>query len=629
MKHPIQVALLIAGILMLAPTGRAQIQAGDVSMNLNGLLTAGYTGSYGNVYDSAHSLALGATGTLSGYYYDPNFLNFNVSPYYNQSRANSTSQSVFDATGVTINSGIFSGSHYPGSIAYTKAWNSEGNFGIPGIPGYTTKSNNDSFSIGWSEQVPDLPSLTVGYQRGGNDYTIFGTDKNGSGHFQTFNLRSTYIVEGFNLTGYFTKGNSSATFPLLSTPDQEEVSSFAHSTTYGFGVGHRLPWNGSWTLNYNRSDLDDDYLGYTFNGAIDTVNSNIGFQPTQKLHLQAGASYTDNLYGSIYEIVIPTGQGGTTGAGTTVLAGGNPVLLNESQASSHAWDFIGSASYALIPNMQAQVYGERRMQSYYGQTYTADSVGGGLAYARPLWGGGVNASGFVTDTQYNTGVVGNTTTLGFNANGGYNKTVGSWTASGNFNYAQNAQTILVEYTNSYWAYSASLRKRVRVDMSWSLTAGGSHTGIVSVPGTSGSGESYSAGYSWSRWLAASASWSKSTGQALQYPGGIVPTPIPPIIPPSLLVIYGGESYAFSASTTPLRRLTISAAYSHSDFNTTNTGVGYSTKTEQYNVLVQYQFRKMYFTGGVTHLSQGFPTVGTVPAEFTSYYLGLSRWFNFF
>jgi hypothetical protein len=45
--------------------------------------------------------------------------------------------------------------------------------------------------------------------------------------------------------------------------------------------------------------------------------------------------------------------------------------------------------------------------------------------------------------------------------------------------------------------------------------------------------------------------------------------------------------------------------------------------------MNYQFRKLYFTSGYSRLEQGFSAAGTKPEIISSYYMGLSRWFNFF
>ena len=111
----------------------AQLQVGDeLRMNASGLLTLGYNGSYGNVIGSNHGLNFGADGNLSGSYHDPNFLNFTVSPYYNQSRADSSFQSLTDSSGVTGTANFFSGSHFPGYASYRYDRDSTGTFGVAG-----------------------------------------------------------------------------------------------------------------------------------------------------------------------------------------------------------------------------------------------------------------------------------------------------------------------------------------------------------------------------------------------------------------------------------------------------------------------------------------------------------------
>ncbi|MGA2966208.1 MAG: hypothetical protein ABSD64_08345, partial [Terriglobales bacterium] len=149
----------MVGLLLLALPAAGQLTLGDnVSMNMNGTLSAGYNGDYGNLISSDHSLAFGGAATVSGFYYNPNFVSFTVSPFMNQARDNSAYQSISNASGVNFNSSIFSGSHFPGSISYAKAYNSEGNFAIPGVANYTTHGNSDTFGLSWAELVPGLPS---------------------------------------------------------------------------------------------------------------------------------------------------------------------------------------------------------------------------------------------------------------------------------------------------------------------------------------------------------------------------------------------------------------------------------------------------------------------------------------
>ena len=611
----------MAGMLALPSRGSAQVQSGDLSMNLSGVVSAGYTGEYGNFVQSSHGLNLGGSGTLTGSYYDPNFLNFNFSPYYNQSRANSSFQSIFETSGFNLTSGIFSGSHFPGSVNYARAYSSQGSFGIPGVANFTTYGNSDTFGINWSELLPDRPTLSFGYQRGSNNYSLFGTDQNGDTHFQGFNVRSGYRWEGFNLGAYFSKSLSDSTLPELFGTTLEQTKSNSDTDSFGFSAGHSLPLHGSFSTSFNRSEINSDYLGFKFNGSIDTVNFTAGIQPTNKLHLQTSTSYTDNLSGTLYQAIIPTGV--STASATVAALPGTPATTSQ---SSHAWDTIGSASYSFMPNLQAQVYGERRQQNYLGQSYGAESVGGGMTYGRVLLGGGFNSSVFVTDNRTDSSKA---NSLGLITSAGYNHAIGRWNASGNFAYAQNMQTLLVMYTTSNYSYSGSLRRSFGANLSWSGTAGGSRTGLTIQPGTSSASQSYSTGLSYSHWIGTSASYAKSNGHGLLNGVGILPTPIPPVIPGSLLILYGGQSYSFSVSSTPVRRFTVAGAFSHASLNTNTGGNASWNKTEQFNAQFQYQFRKMYFTGGYTRLLQGFSATSTPPDVVSSFFVGVTRWFNFF
>ena len=121
----------LAGALLLALPAVAQLQVGDnLDMNLNGVVGVGYSDVFGNPISSSHSLDFSGNGTLSGFYYNPNFVNFSLSPYYNKSSQNSESRSIFDSSGFEFNSGLFGGSHFPGSISYSRSWDSQGSFGI-------------------------------------------------------------------------------------------------------------------------------------------------------------------------------------------------------------------------------------------------------------------------------------------------------------------------------------------------------------------------------------------------------------------------------------------------------------------------------------------------------------------
>lgn len=113
-------AILALFTLAIAPRTSAQVKSGEASMNMNGTMSVGYSDDYSNTLASDHSIAGAGAADLTGSYYNPNFLSFDVQPYYNQSRLNSSFQSMTAASGVNASTRIFGGSHFPGSISYSR-----------------------------------------------------------------------------------------------------------------------------------------------------------------------------------------------------------------------------------------------------------------------------------------------------------------------------------------------------------------------------------------------------------------------------------------------------------------------------------------------------------------------------
>src|SRR5215469_9656638 len=181
------------GFLLATQFASAQVQIGDnTHMNAGGLFSVGYAGDYGDQIQSSHGLQFGASGNLSGYYYNPNFLNFNVTPYYNQSTADSSFQSLTNASGVAATANFFTGSRFPGSVTYRYDYNSTGNFGLPNTPNFTTQGTGQGFGVTWSALLPDWPTLTVGYQQGSGSGTLYGTNQESSSDQKLFNVHSSY-----------------------------------------------------------------------------------------------------------------------------------------------------------------------------------------------------------------------------------------------------------------------------------------------------------------------------------------------------------------------------------------------------------------------------------------------------
>ena len=626
--------MAVAGVFLLVSPLLGQIKIGDnLDLSANGTISAGYSDTYGNEIPSSHGLGLGGTAGLSGFYYNPNFLSFNVNPYYNQSRSNSTFGSVTDASGVTLSSAIFSGSHFPGSVNYTAGFNNTGNYGVPGIAGLNTNGNNQSFGVGWSALLPNLPTLTVGYQQGSQNYSIYGSNQNGFSNFRSFFLNSNYSIAGFNLGAGFSDGTSHALIPGVLVDGQEQMSN-SDSKNFTFSLGHVLPWHGSFSSTFNRTDLNSDYLGYNFNGNIDLVAMSAGLHPTEKLSFSFSTDYTDNLSGSLYQAIFPTASsqaspvsgGQTTSQTSASSASGSGTTLQGTQlnVASHAWDFLFNTSYAFAPNLQATGEVERRVQSYAGANYGDTLYGAGLSYTRQILGGYMGANVNVFDSTIDGQ---SSNSLGYNVNVNYNRRIGLWQVGGYFNYAQNVQTILVTYNSSFYNFSGNVSRRIG-RLYWTANAGAGRTGLSAVPGSTSSSESFGTSLGTNR-ISVSANYNKSDGNALAGGSGLIPTPLPPIIPPGLLVFYGGKSYAFALSGSPIRHMSASLSYVNARSDITNQGIGSWNQLEEKNAYLTYQFRQIGLQGGYTQFTQGFSASGLPPASVSSFYIGVYRWFNFF
>jgi hypothetical protein len=631
--------LISAALLALSFPTAAQVTIGDnLNVTSSGSINAGYNDTYGNDIESSHGLGVGGTAAFNGYYYNPGFVSFSLNPYFNQSRNNSGFGSVTDASGVTLTSSIFTGSHFPGGINYSANFNNTGNYGIPGISSLNTNGNSQNFGINWGAFVPGLPSLSVGYQQGSNDYTLYGADENGSSHFRSFTLSSSYNLLGFGLTGAISHGDAEALIPGVVIGGQTATSN-SDNTTYSFNVSHPLPWNGTFTSSFNRSDINSDYLGYSFNGAIDTAIATLNFHPTSKLNLVAAANYTDNLTGSLYGALIPGASGGLGSTGATssssgvvtnqsLTSGGSEVVgieQNSNEESSHGLNFLFDTTYSFTRNFEIQGQFERREQSFAGESFGSNLYDAGLYYNRIL-GGGFLGTSF---TVYDSTVDGSSQNqLGFTESTSYGRRIGAWQVNGYFTYVQNVQSYLVTYNTSSYTFSGSAGRKLGSTFFFNASAGGGRSGLTAVPGSSNSSESFSVNLG-ARKYAFGANYSKSDGNSLATSGGLVPTPLPPVIPTNLLIGYGGTSYSATASAAPKRHLNASFSYVKSKNNFDNIGIFSFNNYESENAYVQYQFRQLGMNGGWTHLVQGFSASGAPPARISSIYIGVYRWFNFF
>lgn len=601
---------VLLAVLLAGFPATAQLKVGQLSTHLTGTVSPGYSAEYGNETSSSHNWTVAGAGTLSGNYFTPNFLAFNASFYLNQSRANSNFQSITNASGVDASTSIFEGSHFPGSVSYSKAYNSEGNYAVPGLPNFVTHGNSDTFGINWSENLPNVPTFTAGYQMGSSSYDVYGANNQGTSRFDSLNLHSSYRLAGFNMGAFYSVGGSHSVIPQL-LGSLQETDLHSSNDAEGVNVTHSLPLQGSASASFSRSNWTGSYIDSVTTGNIDLFNAMASIHPAPKVSFTLNSTYSDNLSGQLL---------------ASVLAAGGVVSGLKTNQSSNSFDIMAIAGYAPFRDLQTSLFVERRTQSFLGSDYGVTSWGGGVSYLRNVLEGTLNTSASATENNDdNTGE----NTLGFSTNASYSKVILGWHTNGTFGYAQNVQTLLVTYMNSFYNYNFNARRNWgRFNIGGG--AGASRTGLTQVAGTVSSSETYNGSVGYTPFLMANGSYSRSSGQALATGAGLITSPIPsPTLPSSLVSLYGGRSYSFGLSSTPAKRLIIGASYAAANSNISNSGLASSNENSEYNALIQYQTRKLSYTSGYARLRQGFSQSSLPPGIVSSYFVGVSRWFNFF
>lgn len=603
--------MFVVASLWCALHARAQVQVGeDLSLNLSGSVSAGYAAGYTNEGASSHGVTFGGNGVLSGSYYSPSFLSFSVSPFDNQSRNNSTYQSISDSTGVTANASIFSGSHFPGYINFSKVYNGEGSYSIPDVASYKTNGNTQDFGVGWSANVPHLPSLSVGYQQGSSDYSVYGANSGSFSDFHSMFGNAVYMVAGFHLSAGLHHTNLDSKLPQL-LQNSPPLDIHTDSTNYTLNMNRSLGEHGNTWASFSRYDYGYKFSGSSNSMTTDVLTGGAALRPTEKLSLQFTGDYDDNLAGTLYQ---------------AITEGGGPIVKAITGESSHAWGTYGTAQYTVFPGFFLAGTVTHREQLFLGNSYGSTSYGGSANYGHKVLGGQLAAG--INMTRSSLGSAGESM-MGLLSTVTYFRRFGAWNVNGSLNYSRDVQTFLIANTSSGYSYSGSVGRRFG-KLNWNGSGSGSKSLLSMASGSNTFSQSYSTGLS-GRWLGVSVGYSRARGTGIFTRGGITPLPagVPPPVIPTAFIFYGGTTYTLGGGSTPIRGLTINGNYTRTLSNTLNGSASSNNLMTQGNIFVQYRFRKVYFTSGYSRLLQGFSSLGAPPSLVGSYYIGVSRWFNFF
>ena len=95
-----------------------------------------------------------------------------------------------------------------------------------------------------------------------------------------------------------------------------------------------------------------------------------------------------------------------------------------------------------------------------------------------------------------------------------------------FSYAQNVETLLITYMNSFYNYSANAHRRFG-QFNIGVGASAGRTALTDQAGTENDSESFNATIGYTHWLTATGSYARAHGQALATGAGLIPVPIHP------------------------------------------------------------------------------------------------------
>jgi len=359
--------------------------------------------------------------------------------------------------------------------------------------------------------------------------------------------------------------------------------------------------------------VNSDYTGGNYNATIDTVSSGIGFQPIRNLNLGTNAQYTNNLGGTLYQ---------------SILSAGGIVPTELLRYSTHSLDINTNANYVL-PSLHLTfgANADRREQTAMGHSISSNTFNEMVTYGNDFFGGFLNATGGVTQTSVDTANSPNS--LGLFGNVSYTHRIQRWNLSGAINYSRNTQTVLIGYTSSGYGYSAGIGRRIGNSSHWSFNATGTKSNYNNIKGSGSFSQGYSTGLSL-KIFSLNASYARVSGTSIVTPTGLTPVNIPlPILTPAEVIMFGGKSYSFGAATTPIRGLTLSAIYSKMRSNTTGISSFSHNSNIQMSTQLQYKLRQLWITGGYLRLVQGISIVEGPPVSSSSFFIGISRWLNFF
>lgn len=614
----------------------AQVQViPGMPITASGSVSAAYVHS--NTNSGLDNLNMGSAWDVAGSYYNPKFLQFQVSPYYDFGREFSQTEFVTGGKGVGASLNAFSGGSFPLTINYHRAKTSEATYNLPGSPnGIGGNGTSQDMSVGWAISLWHLPTLQLSYLKNDGDFITLGSDAHGSSHGDGYSIGSQYVLLGFNLMATYGSTAMAQTLPNLFM--NSAVSTDTKQKTLRFGVSRTL-----WTSTYfdstaSRLHWTSDATGKLEDRTFDSAAASLSTRFSSKFSTGLHLNYSSDLSGSrISSLLAGTPSTETGGLFPVALATGNQFkTLGYSEAVNY------SVGHGLRLGASAQ---QGTGSDTSGATTNTSMDSAHANYGRKLFGGSISAGyglglSNISYTSGNTGALSTSSgistssgsSLGHSASLGYSHQAGmGWGYNGSFQYSQSDSQGTLALSSRSYGGDFSVKSRV---FRWNVTAG-AHLNKSRAESTilnEDLQKSFRIAVSKGP-LNLTASQQFSSGLSLITAAGLQLLPVTDSIVignslNNLITPTTSKSSSLAMTYAPSRLLELDASWTRAQYETILASGKKDGLNDQLDFIVKYRFRQMDCRAGYRRYLQQFSGVASQFNAQTVYFQ-VSRRFNLF
>lgn len=623
------VLLLLLVLLGQVAWGQAPPQSGgfplpEMPMTLDGVLGVGFAGgtgssmSAGTITNGADSVYLVTDLTADGYYHDPRFLRFTVTPNFRWDWTGAADQHLNDGNqGMGAYVQFLGGSSTPIFFQYnlSRLTNSTLTSGVP--ISVESRGLTQDITVGTTFNRLHWPTFSFSVTDGSTENSVLGANvPSTTGSHFGYAASSTYNILGFRLTSNYSHSNNE-----LNTPDLLNIGiptkTHIDQQNEAFAVSRALPLKSNLDLSYTHSDSTSSLESQNTDLSYDMFNGIFTSNPTRRLSLTGSSSYNSNAGAQLFSQVL---TGGSLGSATS------PIL-----SSGRELTFGGSATYYIGLGFQGMATAQHSDSTLStGQEITFDSYGLGVGYARNLWGGKFLA--VYTPQYYSvgerspgvpTGVINGLMNTG---SASYVRRAGRWVANASFTYSQANTTQTFALPINTRGVSGDLKASTRLAHEWNFSAGVNvmDSSYAGTNGTLGNTAYINVG---NRTWTFSVQEQFGRGYTVATPYGLISVPQPTV--PLLQTYYSTNRGLSGTATYARRRLIVTTVVSDASADIGTVTVPVSVGNFNFETKGTYKFRKLDVQAGYRMWHQTATSAGGLSQRYQSYWFEVLRSFHLF